>query len=132
MTQKQKVTEFEVIDHGIDGSQYFPGCGVYFSNFHHVATGNGDTFAEALDDALESVAQDETNIDVADLEKRILEEWPIESQDKRSAFAEARRSNGDLSDEEWEEVADECDVYYYVSIRWNVADDTEVLPKVSK
>lgn len=54
---KLKIGEFELIDHGIDGSQYFPGCGTTFTRFNHVATGCGDNPSEALDDLIEMVSQ---------------------------------------------------------------------------
>jgi hypothetical protein len=41
METKTQITEFEVIDHGIDGSQYFQGCGVAYTKFKYVVTGCG-------------------------------------------------------------------------------------------
>jgi hypothetical protein len=51
------VTEYDITDHGIDHEQYFQGDGVCNTRFTDCATGIGDTPAEALDDALESLAQ---------------------------------------------------------------------------
>ena len=48
--------EFEIIDHGCDGSSYFPGCGVSFTRFTHVATGIGVSAREAANDAAEQMA----------------------------------------------------------------------------
>jgi hypothetical protein len=45
--------DFEVIDHGIEHSQYFQGCGVSHSRFTDVATGIGYSAHEAGQDALE-------------------------------------------------------------------------------
>ena len=51
------VTSFEVISHGIDYPDYFQGCGVCCTEFDSVATGVGGTEAEAFDDALEGLSQ---------------------------------------------------------------------------
>lgn len=51
------IESFEVINHGIDYPDYFQGCGVSCTEFEDVATGIGNTEAEAFDDALESLAQ---------------------------------------------------------------------------
>jgi len=53
---KLKVGAMELIDHGITGSQYFQGCGTAFTQYDHVATGCGDNFAEALNDAVDMMA----------------------------------------------------------------------------
>ncbi len=129
MTKQATITDYQLLDHGIDGSQYFPGCGVYGTSFDHVVTGCGDNFSEAINDALESMAQGvECNgVDIEAFEHQMLTDegllvdgeppqcWPHEP----SANAVARKSNGDMSEEEWENA--DCDVYYYVSIRYNVA-----------
>ena len=98
MTQT-KVADFEVIDHGIEGSQYFQGCGVAFSKFSDVVTGCGNDFAEAFDDALESLAQN--GLDAEDLE------------DRERADRTDWTGDGPVPE-------DAEDVYYYVSIRYNV------------
>jgi len=51
------IGKFEVVDHGIDGDQYFQGCGLTFTSYEDIATGIGENFAEAVDDALEILAQ---------------------------------------------------------------------------
>lgn len=53
---KLKVGAMELVDHGITGSQYFQGCGTAFTPYDHVATGCGDNFAEALNDAVDMMA----------------------------------------------------------------------------
>lgn len=57
------ITSFQIIDHGVQNSQYFQGCGIAHTTFTGVATGIGSTRREALEDALESLAQNdwETN-----------------------------------------------------------------------
>lgn len=65
-----KVTEFEVIDLGVEYPDYFQGFGVSFTPFDHCTYGIGAYPAEALDDCLEDIAQ--MDVDVEDLEARIL------------------------------------------------------------
>lgn len=144
----KKIGEFELIDHGIEGSQYFQGCGTAFSKFEHVTTGVGDNPAEAINDLLEMVAQHEGNFDVSDLEKRICEQEGIDKiPEKPSAYQQLLDNNGlagfdedeepDEDDfenqEEYEEALEEheeksddleqlreaADHYYHVSLRWN-------------
>jgi len=178
---KHKIGKFELVDHGIDGSQYFQGCGTTFTEYHHVVTGCGDNFAEALDDALEMLAQYATpnglptTVDrdgqqyvnnaayddfvVEGLLERICELHELDPNNlptKPSAMAKMLEANAydedaefdeeepdreDFdSDEayddaysdfqnresEWEEaqealhesLTEDCDNYYYVSIRW--------------
>ncbi|KKK96518.1 hypothetical protein LCGC14_2661980, partial [marine sediment metagenome] len=51
------IGEFELIDHGIDHCQYFPGCGIAYTNFKNVVTGTGDNPAEAIDECLDQASQ---------------------------------------------------------------------------
>ena len=101
MDEKQTVTEFEVIDHGIDGSQYFQGCGTGYT-YAHVATGCGDTYTEALDDALESIAQQH---ELGGMEALIM----ADSKDFPTVSASEKYPGED------------SEMYYYVSIRYNTS-----------
>jgi len=99
---KIKINDFEVVNHGIDHSDYFQGCGVSFSNYSHVVTGCGQNFAEAIEDALDQISQQPENFDAEELVSRILKDmnknhFPRRPQVKQSNY----------------------DHYYYVSIRWN-------------
>lgn len=67
---RKPIAEFELVDHGIENEQYFQGCGIAFTEFSDIATGMGDNPAEAIDDALESLAQ--ADWDTEGMEKRIL------------------------------------------------------------
>ena len=99
------IVEFELIDHGIEHSQYFQGCGVAFTKFANVVTGIGDNPAEAIDDCLDQIAQ--AGFDTEGMEKRIMEQKGWESLPLTPS------------------VEDECgdDEYggyeYWMSIRWN-------------
>jgi hypothetical protein len=72
-TTTKRILDHEVVDHGVEGEQYFQGCGVAYTDFDDVATGLGDTFNEALADALESLAQS-GRYDSEDLDKIEAEE----------------------------------------------------------
>jgi hypothetical protein len=68
------IVEFEIVDHGIENEQYFQGCGIAFTEYDDVATGIGDTLEEAIDDALESLAQNDW--DTEGMEARIKADNP--------------------------------------------------------
>jgi hypothetical protein len=69
-----RVTEFDVINHGIDYPDYFQGCGVSFTGFDDVVTGYGSSEAEAFDDALEQLASC-GRWDIDGIEERIVAEY---------------------------------------------------------
>lgn len=102
MTEARKaVVAFELVDHGIENSSYFQGCGLAFTEYEGIATGCGNDPAEAIDDALEQLACS-GEWDVEGMEARILaEEFPGKRKlpTKPSVPADAE------------------DCYYYVSIR---------------
>lgn len=56
MTTKA-IADYEIVDHGIEWSDYFQGCGTAFTEYSDVATGCGEDYESALEDALESLAQ---------------------------------------------------------------------------
>ena len=101
----KRIGEFELIDHGIEHSQYFQGCGVAFTRFANVVTGIGDNPAEAIDDCLEQVAQ--AGFDTEGMEARILEQEGLKAIPTTPSVAA-------------EFGCDETgEAYYHVSIRWN-------------
>ena len=93
------IKSFEIINHGVEHSQYFQGCGIAFTKYEDIATGCGDNAKAALEDALESLAQNEWDT------KKIKNELSEESQIPKVEDSE----NG-----EWNESND---VYHYVSVR---------------
>ncbi len=116
-----KITSFQVVDHGIEHEQYFQGCGVAFTEYDECVTGCGDNFAEALDDALESIAQDNIDVDALELEIHRDEDWMGEWPTTPSATSVFQKHNPEAYDEdsdEWD--MDGCELYYYVSIRYSV------------
>jgi hypothetical protein len=95
---------YQILDHGCDGEQFFPGCGVAFTKYEACVTGIGDSAREAGEDALE---QFHTSLDrekVTAEEAARLEEEICDLSGKPS-FDPA-------------EVNDEW--HHYVSIRWKV------------
>ena len=55
-----KVIEYEIINHGMEHSQYFQGCGTSFMDYTHVWTGAGDSSKEAYEDALDQMFMDDS------------------------------------------------------------------------
>jgi hypothetical protein len=100
-TREKTIVEFEVRDHGIEHEQYFQGCGLAFTEFEDVATGMGDNPAEAIDDALESLAQQ--GWETEGMEKRILADF-LPGKRKLPTRPRVTSKHGD-----------EC--HYYLSIR---------------
>ena len=98
----KRIADFELVDHGIENEQYFQGCGVAFTTFSDVATGIGDNPAEAIDDCLEQIAQND--VDVDGMEARILADLGRKKLPLRPSVKQS---------------ADDC--HYYVSIRYNVS-----------
>lgn len=62
----KKIAGHEVIVHGVEHEQYFQGCGTSFTSYTAVATGIGADAREAFDDALESLAQGDWDVDHAE------------------------------------------------------------------
>ena len=92
------IQAFEVINHGVEHEQYFPGCGLSHTPYEAIATGCGDSFAEAVADALAGLAQ---------------QGWETEGMEKRICAALGRRK---LPSKRTVRLRDE-DCHHYVSIR---------------
>jgi hypothetical protein len=94
----KKIKAYEFVNHGIENEQYFQGCGVSFTEFITVMTGTGCNYFEALNDALDGLA----------------DKWNLESNAELLAeLAEIQAKHGN------DDMTIECgdDVYYYASIR---------------
>ncbi len=63
----KKINRYEIVDHGVDGSQYFQGCGVSFTDFDYVVTGSGNSYKEALDDAMNQLADSDYDVESSNL-----------------------------------------------------------------
>jgi hypothetical protein len=93
-----------VTDHGVDNCQYFQGHGISLTDYEDCATGCGDSFNEAFEDALDSLAQNDWDV------SSIVNE-DSEHKDANKSVAEFL----DLDCENDEDMED-CESYYYVSI----------------
>lgn len=99
---KKTIVEFQVLDHGVNHEQYFQGCGICLTNFTDVATGHGSNYAEAVDDALESLAQND---------------WDTEHMEKRILAQEFSTGKRKLPTTPKVLLRDGYEAHYYVSIR---------------
>ena len=106
MTQV-KTTDYTITDYGIAHAQYFQGHGSSCST--HACLGIGDTYAEALDDALENAAMDGFDIELDSTDQP-------EQYTGKGPSAQAQHDRYCEHDDH-----DECDheLYYYVGLRWN-------------
>lgn len=113
--------EIEVVDYGVDDHQYFQGHGCSHTEYEHCSLGAGDTFAEAIEDALEQACYCE-GFDFEAARAAIREQYPeaVGADGKWvatiSAYAIAREEVEDDDDYDFE-----CNLYYYVGLRWNIA-----------
>lgn len=101
------VSEIELVDYGVDNAQYFQGHGVSYTEYQHSALGVGDTFADAIENALEQLACDDFDSNAAEAMLKAehgLEVWPetINAHDGHNC-----------------EDDDACEMHYYVGLRWN-------------
>lgn len=95
--------KYQILDHGVENSQYFQGCGVSFTEFDNVVTGIGDSLQAALEDALEQMAQTSVSI-------------PDELESEVSA-----------ADDTEDVPEDSEDCYHYASIRWTDENEFELI-----
>ncbi len=101
------VGRFELVDHGIDNSQYFQGISTAFTSFNECATGCGDSASDAINDLMEMVAQQDFDTD--GLEHRLMADAGYDPAHNAWPKIEVEHAEGDEPD----------DTYYYVSLLWN-------------
>lgn len=99
----KKIIDYQVVDHGIYHSQYFQGCGVSFTKYDHCVTGIGNSAHDALDDCLEKLTM--MGYDIP--ESLNLEASSASNND------DVAQSYKDCN----EEMPEDCEMYYYVSVR---------------
>lgn len=95
-----KMTEFEIIYHGVDFESYFTGCGISFSRFHNVVTGIGDSELEAINDAISQI--NDVDVDINPELSKIVSGSPCRNCIPANA-------------------PDDCHVY--VSVKYNTTSD---------
>lgn len=103
---KTKVSDYELVDIGIDHPDYFSGFGVSCTEYTDCVTGIGNTPREALDNCFDQLAWHQ-DIDWEDLEKRVLEEYPAFSTEGHTPNV-------------GEKYGSETEMQYYIGIRWLV------------
>lgn len=88
----KKVTDHQIIDHGVEGSSYFQGCGVSGTGYDEVYTGIGDSANEALEDALEQAAMSDWDVDgiTNDLSEEITVPEDAEEESELHHFVSIR------------------------------------------
>lgn len=74
-----KIKNYEIIDHGADHMQYFPGVCAAFTPYDDCVTGWGVTPQEALEDALEQLAC--LGVDTEGIGEKLSEESDIPCED---------------------------------------------------
>ena len=96
----KKINDYEIIDHGVDSCDFLQGCGIANTQYEDIATGIGDSSKDAMDDALEQLAQNGWD---TDSDENLTKEFKY-SSDSRT-----------IPEEEYGE--DNSCLYHYVSIR---------------
>jgi hypothetical protein len=94
METRTRITDYELLSHGFDHSQYFQGCGTSFTSFEHVVTGCGGSEKEAFENALEQITDADDSVLNGILERLSEDRHPSESEDMN-------------------------EIYFYYSIRYN-------------
>ena len=112
------IREFEIIDHGVEHTQYFQGCGTAYTPYDLCVTGCGDSYAEALEDALENLAQNEYEVKTIEESAEVMEDK--QSPDFHKTVADClgwtENEEGETVDEEGDSTEDN-EMHYYLSIR---------------
>lgn len=114
---EKQVTDFTIEDYGIEWPDYF--TGVSAMGWDDAVTGVGNDFSEALDDALDQLAQSDYEINDKDINKELkVSNWKNIKSDTVEEFIEdAAKEIG----EDLEEYQETLDMYpqYYVAIKYN-------------
>ena len=113
---KVKIVDFEFEDGGVEHEQYWQGAGVANTRFNHVATGIGEDAAEAFEDALEMVAQqEEGEIDFSAIEQSPEGQQLANDHETTVGEVVSSQRRGGWSDED-----EASSFHYYISIRYNL------------
>jgi len=120
-----KVADFVVQDYGMEHASYFQGGGDF--EWEGFQVGVGDNPIEALDDALEVIAQGDDDIDFDNLESRIKGAYPAftrKAEDLPSAnqyvLDQWKEDNPYKDLEGAEEAIQDHEYHYYIGIGWNL------------
>lgn len=97
-----------------DNSQFWPGHGIACTNYDDCATGIGSTPREALEDCLDSLAQNDIHFD-GDKDAELLAALETQCGDVDQAM-ETEETDGEMN-------TDNSDSYFYVSIDVKFAEE---------
>lgn len=103
----RNIGEFELIDHGIEHSQYFVAGLLSQARFENVATGIGDNLAEAINDCLFQMGRDDWASPAKSMEARIMEQEGWEALPTAPSVAKVYNCE------------EPPEAHHHVSIRWN-------------
>jgi len=95
---------FEIIDHGVEHRNNFPGCGVANTRWMQVVTGIGESAMDAYNDAISLIDQMEDN-------GYILELLPAEPEFLSDEVTVPMHEDDD-------ELVQDAGMWHRVSIRW--------------
>lgn len=110
----KQISDFEIVDHGIDNSQYFQGCGTHGTNFLFCFTGCGESARDAFKDCIKQIFQMGFDVDKIRKSKEVKK-----YQTKKTTNFTVTKY---LKKQGWKKIEIESDLndnYYYLSIRWN-------------
>jgi hypothetical protein len=109
------LAKFEVVYHGPEHSQYFQGCGVAFTDYDFVVTGAGDSWSDALADALDQLCQShDEKRDTDAICNRITDDFLDDfERDKK----DPEKCQIEEEEEDW---------YVYLSIRYSLEECDEI------
>jgi hypothetical protein len=115
----RRITDFEFVDDGIDNESNWPGAGTALTRFHHIAKGMGDDPAEAFEDALDQLAQQEAgDVDLS----------AIEQSEEGQQYAQAHAPFVQAVEGEFgvpEDSDEPSPLHYYLSIRYNLPGESQ-------
>lgn len=108
-----KTTDYDITDYGIESASYFQGHGVSFTKYKYCSLGCGDTYAGALEDALEQAACSGYDITLTE------EDEPKQFKGKGPS---ASKQHEEYCEKEDHSDCGDSELYYYVGLRWNEED----------
>lgn len=122
MSDRKRPAEMNVTFHGAEHSQYFQGHGISGKRWTACATGVGQSYYAAVQDALDQLA-DEWDLDEGELDEDLIAECgkPLsqleldEDEDAASLHADCEGARED-ADAKAQRQHEECELHYFVSI----------------
>lgn len=112
MTDKLKrVKSLRIVDHGPEHAQYFQGHGIALTRYTDSATGCGSTPGEALEDALDMLAQNGWELSTAHGPDGRFGPGPATCADAVDLQVSEGNAHSDCPEDD-----EACELYWYVSV----------------